>query len=103
MNQFIIDNNKTHLAITVLITLSIAVVIIQLISVNISYGQAGHVNSKLETFSAKGLISSLIFNNMGKGFPNNSSIHSIQHTVNNTTNNPYILAGNWVLMSLIEK
>jgi hypothetical protein len=97
MNQFIIDNNKTHLAIMVLITLSIAVVIIQLISANISYGQAGHVNSKLETFSAKGPISSLIFNNMGKGSPNNSSIHNIQHTVNNTNNNPYVLAGSWGL------
>jgi hypothetical protein len=62
MSQFIIDNNKAQLTIAALITISIAVVIVQLISVNISYGQIGQVNSKLQTFSAKGLISSLIFN-----------------------------------------
>jgi hypothetical protein len=65
--------------------------------VNISFGQIGHVNSKLETFSAKGLVSSLIFNNMEKGSTNNSLIHSIQPTLNNTNKNPYILAGNWDL------
>jgi hypothetical protein len=84
MNQYFIDNNKIHLAIVGLVTLSIAVMIVQLISVNISYGQIGHINSKLDTFSVKGLISSLIFNNMGKGSTNNASIHSIQHTLNNT-------------------
>ena len=63
-----------------------------------------YINPKLilETFTAKGLIGSLIFNNTGKviaPFSFNST-HENQHanTISNTTNkNPYILAGNWGL------
>jgi hypothetical protein len=78
----------------------------QLIYTNISFGQDTYRNPRLilETFTARGLIGSLIFNNTGKTIApyDFNSTHQNQNintnTIPNTTSkNPYVLAGNWGL------
>lgn len=105
MHKQIISKNKATAAIITVITLALAIVVAQLIYSNISYGQSTYINPKLilGTFTAKGLIGCLIFNNTGKviaplNFSSTRDNHTIVNTTTNTTiKNPYILAGNWGL------
>ncbi|MGC2570100.1 MAG: hypothetical protein WA364_01220 [Candidatus Nitrosopolaris sp.] len=101
MSQPIISCNKAKLAATVIITLILAG-ISQLMYSNISYGQGTYVNPRLilETFTARGLIGSLIFNNAAKIIiQENQHTNNINNTATpNTQNkNSYILAGTWGL------
>jgi hypothetical protein len=89
---------KATVAATLAITLSLATVS-QLFCAHTSFGQSTYINPRLvlETFTARGLIGSLIFNNSGKVIaPSFDSTDENQH-INTTNKNPYILAGNWGL------
>ena len=93
--------NKARVAPTLVITLALAAVA-QLIYSNILHAQGTYINPKLilGTFTAKGLIGSLVFHNTEEVIAsyNSSSTHGSQHITADITNkNPYILAGNWVL------
>ena len=93
--------NKATVATTLVITLALGAVA-QLIYSNISHAQGTYINPKLilGTFTAKGLIGSLIFNNTEKVIApyNGTSTHGSQHIIADITDkNPYILTGNWAL------
>jgi hypothetical protein len=84
----LLQNNKILVA-SVAITAAL-VAIAPLANTNISFGQVTYTNPKLvlRTFTARGLIGSLIFNNTGKAItPSNFS----------PAKNPYVLTGNWGL------
>ena len=85
---------------TLIITLALAAAA-QLMYSNISHAQVTYINPKLilGTFTAKGLIGSLIFNNTEKVIvPYNGS-----STTDITNKKPYILAGNWGLNVINRK
>jgi hypothetical protein len=85
---------------TLIITLALAAAA-QLMYSNISHAQVTYINPKLilGTFTAKGLIGSLIFNNTEKVIvPYNGS-----STADITNKKPYILAGNWGLNVINRK
>jgi hypothetical protein len=89
------------------ITLALAAVA-QLICSNISCAQGTYINPKLilATFTAKGLLGSVIFNNTEEVIApyNGSSTNGSQHiTVDITNKNPYILAGDWGLSAVNRK
>ena len=107
MREPIISHTKSTVAATLVITIVLGAVP-QLIYSNISFGQGTYTNPRLvlETFTARGLIGSLIFNNTGKVIApyNFSSTQYNSHYTTNTTNkNPYILAGNWGLNVMNRK
>jgi hypothetical protein len=85
---------------TLIITVALAAAA-QLMYSNISHAQVTYINPKLilGTFTAKGLIGSLIFNNTEKVIvPYNGS-----STADITNKKPYILAGNWGLNVINRK
>lgn len=85
---------------TLITTLALAAAA-QLMYSNISHAQVTYINPKLilGTFTAKGLIGSLIFNNTEKVIvPYNGS-----STADITNKKPYILAGNWGLNVINRK
>jgi hypothetical protein len=90
-------------ATTLVIALALAAVA-QLIYSNISYAQV-NPKFKLETFTAKGLIGSMIFNNTEEIIASHKgSSTADQHITAGITNkNPYILAGNWGLSVVNRK
>lgn len=95
MREPIIFNTAT--VASLIITLALAA-LVQLTYSNISHAQDTYINPKLilGTFTAKGLIGSLIFNNTEQVIvPYNSS--STHITADITNKKPYILAGNWGL------
>jgi hypothetical protein len=102
--------NRTNVAL-VLTTMALAVIIASHAVVYSKIVHAQTSNPKpLETFTARGLIGSLIFNNTARTATQFNVSSSVTNKTNaNTTtitnaanNNPYILVGNWSL-SVINK
>jgi hypothetical protein len=93
----LLQNNKIGTIVVATLAITAAIVTIpQFINFNISFGQVTYTNPKLilGTFTARGLIGSLIFNNTGKAItPSNF----------NPAQNPYILTGNWGLNVVNKK
>jgi hypothetical protein len=98
MRKPIILHTKATMVATLVIIVALAIVP-QLMYTNIAFGQITNTNPRLvlETFTARGLIGSLI----GSDGKTIASTHKNQHTTNTisntTTKNPYILVGNWGL------
>jgi hypothetical protein len=111
MRAHIMIKNRTNVAL-VIATMALAVIIA---SHAVVYSKTIHAQTSnpkpLETFTARGLIGSLIFNNTARAATQSNVSSSVTNKTNaNTTstitnaanNNPYILVGNWSL-SVINK
>jgi hypothetical protein len=57
----------------------------------------------LETFTSRGLIGSLIFNNTGSAITPDNFQHITNTTPSTTGKNPFILVGNWGLNVMNKK
>ena len=77
-----------YVAFTLTLAIAVGLILVVLPSAYYQSASAQTINPKpLETFTASGLIGTLIYNNVTKGNSNNFNLTSNQ--------NPYILAGNW--------
>ena len=97
-------------SVTVAATLAIALAlaaVAQLIYSNISYTHGTYISPKfiLGTFTAKGLIGSLIFNDTKEIIASYKGSSTANHTITAgiTDKNPYILVGNWGLSVVNRK